>query len=104
MTMTMPMMMMSRRIHAPQIDGESAGADHEELAHVHHLGRIKAKWWVQCQGILLRLRRSRRTYTRCNASKMMKIEIRTRNIPFANPDSVSTRPYLDATSDQTFNI
>jgi len=34
------------------------------------------------------------TYMRCIASKTINIEIRIRKIPFANPDSVSIRPYL----------
>jgi len=36
----------------------------------------------------------RSAYRRCVASKIMKIEIRSRKMPFAKPESVSILPYL----------
>lgn len=39
-TMAVPMMVVTRGIHSPQVYCQSTGADHEKLFHVHDLWRI----------------------------------------------------------------
>lgn len=75
--------------HPKDIHTKANWADKKQLTGVH-FWRFKASVIVKTHP----LRDNPLTYRRCIASKQIKTEIRIRNIPFENPESVSMRPYL----------
>lgn len=86
----MMMVMSAHGKHSKQVDGQTHRADKQQLACIH-LRRIETDG-----GMLIPLNSGqalRKTDIRWIASNTMKIEMRMRKMPFANPDIVSIRPY-----------
>ena len=106
MSMSMAMRMSVVRMtthcyHTEQIDEQSHSTDQKKLIGVH-------LWWVQPRrgtlGQTAPLRKPVSAYRRCIASNTINIEIRIRKMPFAKPESVSIRPYLERMPSHQINF
>ena len=84
------MMMPAHSKHTKEIHSKTKRTNEKQLARVH-LRRVKTTQF-DISATTDNKEVVHQTHIRCIASNMMKMDIRIRKIPFANPERVSIRP------------